>query len=99
MKNSISLNLDADRFDHAKNRESLGELLEQAVEITTPASKRDSERRVRDEMRWIARQAVRAVCELIIRQGEINLPLQVQFAEASGIPKSRLDYDGDYSLN
>jgi len=72
MKNTISLNLDTKRDDH----ESLGELLEQAVTIASPMRAEIGERCLRDEMRWIARCAVRSVCK-IIQRGHMPMPLRV----------------------
>ena len=84
---------------HDQNGDSLGELLESAVNITAPGSeKHSSDRDRKHEALWIARWAIRAACELIIREGKIKLPLRLQFAETSAIPR-RLDYGGEYGLN
>jgi len=88
MKNAISLNLDADRCDHAKNRESLGELLSQAAEISFPGAAQSGEHYVHHEMRWICKWAVRAVCEEIIRTGGISVPLEVTFSRLWQRPAS-----------
>jgi len=77
MKNQLSLNLDADRFDHANNRESLGELLKQAVDISFPNAEDAGD--LRNEMRWIARWSIRAVSEEIVRSGGMTLPCAVRF--------------------
>ena len=44
--------------------------------------------------------SIRSVAEEIIRTGNIPLPLKVRFAGVyEDIPKSRLEYEGDYGLN
>ena len=79
MKNAISINLDADRFDRAGDRESLGDLLERAAKISFPTAEAAGD--LRDEMRWISRLAIRAVCAEILRTGGVPLPMAVRFAE------------------
>jgi hypothetical protein len=98
MTGKITVNLAPTKYD--QDGESLGELLEKAVNITAPSSEEHSSGRdTKVEARWIARWAIRAACELIIREGKIKLPLRVAFAETPGIPNWRPDYGGDYSLN
>jgi len=97
MDGKIAVHLEPTKID--QDRESLGSLLEKAVEIVAPGSEKASGRDKKSEASWICRHAIRAACELIIREGKIKLPLQVQFAETPGIPNSRLWYGGDYSLN
>jgi len=69
MTGKLSVQLDPDRFDKNRSRESLGELLQAAAAITFPASVKDKIC-MRKEAMWIARWAVRAVCEKIIRTGK-----------------------------
>lgn len=81
----ISIQLTPDRFDRADGRDSLDALLKQAAEITSPG--RDPRR----ESHWIIRWAIRAVCEEIIRTGEIPLPLQVRFETTPAAPNKLRD--------
>jgi hypothetical protein len=80
MKNQMSIKLAPDRLDPPGDQ-SLGELLKQACRVTRP-NLHESDHVC--EARWIARWAVRAVCEEIIRTGEITLPLAVIFARRKG---------------
>ena len=98
MIGKISINLAKDkRFD--EDRESLGELLDKCVEITGIRAVKQCDRERRREALWIARWAIRAVAEEMIRTGSIPLPLKVRFTGRDEIPSWRLGYDGDYSLN
>src|SRR5437764_2713582 len=67
---TLTINLSGNRFD--QGRESLGELLEQAVAITFPAAAEYGYKR--NQAAWLARWAIRAVCEEVIRTGAITLP-------------------------
>ena len=98
MTGKLAVNLAPTKID--QDRESLGSLLEKALHITAPGSKKDSARNKKSEATWICRWAIRAVADEIIRTGKLQLPLRVQFAEhSSAIPNWRLEYDGDYGLN
>lgn len=57
-------------------RHSLGELLDKALRVLY------GDRPV-DSPNWLARRAIEAVCEEIIRSGQIFAPLKVRF-----VPKS-----------
>jgi hypothetical protein len=81
MEGKISINLARDkRFD--RDRESLGELLDKCVQITGALHIRASERERRREALWLARWAIRAVAEEVLRTGKIPLPLKVRFRGA-----------------
>ena len=97
MKGKIAVNLENIAVDK-KDRASLGELLQQAITITCPGINKDTDRAQRREAIWITRWAVRAICDLIIREGKIKVPLQVQFA-GDLLPNWRVKYDGNYGLN
>jgi hypothetical protein len=77
MQNKLTLQLTATAIDKWRGDESLGELLEEAVQILNPDCDPDT---VSIDARLIARQAVRAVCEEIIRRGHISLPLEVSYS-------------------
>jgi hypothetical protein len=66
MEGKLTINLAKDkRFD--ENRESLGELLDKCIEITGAVHTRASERERRREALRLARWAVRAIAEEILR--------------------------------
>ena len=88
MEGKISISLARDkRFD--RNRESLGELLDRCIQITGALDIRASERERRREALWLARWAIRAVAEEVLRTGKIPLPLKVRFRN------SRTESDDD----
>jgi hypothetical protein len=88
MEGKISINLARDkRFD--RNRESLGELLDRCIQITGALDIRASERERRREALWLARWAIGAVAEEVLRTGKIPLPLKVRFRN------SRTESDDD----
>jgi hypothetical protein len=64
---------------------SLGELLEETLEVVDPQDFAGAR-----EANWIVRNAIRAVCEEIIRVGELTAPIEVRFAR-SGMFRRR-DY-------
>src|SRR6266480_4926148 len=74
-----------DRFDRALEQESLGSLLEKAINITFPAVARYGERYQSKEAAWVARHAIRAVCEEVIRTGRITVPIAVRFVERNEV--------------
>jgi hypothetical protein len=77
MEGKISINLAKNkRFDAA--RESLGDLLDKCIEITGALDIIASERERRREALWLARWAIRAVAEEILRTGKMPLPLKVR---------------------
>jgi hypothetical protein len=81
MKDIMSIQLSADRFDLDKEVEPLGELLEHAVRITFPSRPPLEGRALMQEAKWISRWAIRAVCDEIVRTGNIKLPLTVRFTQ------------------
>jgi hypothetical protein len=86
----ISIQLLPDlRFEREGARESLGELLRAAADISrarlAAVSNQEGDRR--REMQWIARWAIRAVAEEIIRSGKMPAPLAVRFVEPDEKPR------------
>ena len=77
MQNTLTLQLTATAIDKRCGDESLGELLEEAVKILNPNRDWDT---ASIDAQLIARQAVRAVCEEVIRRGHIALPLEVSYS-------------------
>ena len=96
MTGKIAVNLAHTKND--KNGDALGDLLSQAITITCPGIRKESELAQKREAIWITRWAVRAVCELVIREGKIKLPLQVHYAGDLWPIPWRNDR-GEYGLN
>ncbi len=69
----MTIKLDAVKWEDGP---SLGELLKKAEEVLNPGLCVSTSRA------WIARNAVRALCEAIIHQGEITAPLKVKIVGA-----------------
>src|SRR5437899_758383 len=82
---TLAVKLAHDRFDRALDQESLGSLLERAINITFSAVARYGKRYQSKEAAWVARHAVRAVCEEVIRTGRITVPLAVRFVERNEV--------------
>jgi hypothetical protein len=70
---SLTLHLKRDAREKLRGDESLGDLLDGAVD----ALKSGGHRFI--TARWLARQAVRALCEQIILTEQISLPIEVNF--------------------
>jgi hypothetical protein len=82
---TLSVKLGHDRFDRMRETESLGSLLEKAISVTFPGVAECGEHYQRKEAAWLARHAIRAVCEEVIRTGRITMPLAVRFAERNEV--------------
>jgi hypothetical protein len=71
MKKTLSIQLTETRIDKRDDRESLGELLGEALEVINPSA------REWPDARWLARQAIRALCREIIRTGQLEVPVEM----------------------
>lgn len=96
MLQTITINL-AKHKKLDQHRESLSELLEKALAAAMPGIEKESDWSKRQDARWIARQALRAVLKEIIRTGKIPLPIKVRFAGKHD--EWRNDWPADYSRN
>jgi hypothetical protein len=76
MKKSLTISLMETKFDRHHSTESLGELLEQVVAILNPKG----HARSGTNARWVARWAIRAFCEEVIRNGCMWCPPEVTFS-------------------
>jgi hypothetical protein len=86
MKKRISIQLERTASDKSCDLDSLGELLDEALDVINP----DRDDNARD-LRWFVPHAIRAVCEEVIRQGCVPLPMEVSFSylwlkRKAGIP-------------
>ena len=75
MKKTLTIPLTETKLDKRRHDESLAELLEQATAILNPNGYTNT----CFSARWIARRAIRAVCEEIIRNERVWLPMEVSF--------------------
>jgi hypothetical protein len=80
MQKTLSLKLELTAQEKKWRRsESLGELLERAAAII---DNRTDDAFACTTTSWVARRAIEAVCEEIIRTGGFTIPLRVRFADA-----------------
>jgi len=83
-KHALTLKLGLTALDKSCGRtdsESLGALLKQATNILDPKGYGHTPRH------WLARRAIEACCEEIIRTGHVTVPLKVQFVERPDAPR------------
>jgi hypothetical protein len=66
----LTIQLGKTKFDKAKGDRPLGEVMAEAVNVVNSCG---------IDHRYISRHAIRAVCEEIIRRGQVALPIEVDF--------------------
>ncbi|HVF73326.1 MAG TPA: hypothetical protein VM940_17115 [Chthoniobacterales bacterium] len=81
MKKSITLQLTQTKWDKNCDHDTLGQLLEKAVEVLTPPDALTLCPKGRNGQRWLSRWAIRAFCEEIIRTGNMFCPPEISFTK------------------